>query len=454
LAPAAAALGIALVAAGASAADGDLDPGFGIGGYTLTGVTSASFEIPAKPVVLPDGRILICSIVDDGSGSAEDFFVARLHADGALDDSFDFDGRVTIDFDSHDDTCSAVTAQADGKVLLAGRSEDVVIGNSDFAIARLDGDGSLDPTFGAGTGKVLIPFDVGGTDDDIGTAIAIQPDGKILVAGWADTDTNGDDFALVRLLPDGTRDTTFNSTGRVTVGFDFADSTNRIDQADAIMIEPDERILLGGLAEASPGGFDFALVRLLPNGQLDSDFSADGRATIAFDLGDSRNDVTYESILQRDGKIVMAGTADTGSGGPNLDVAIGRLLPDGSPDPAFGIGGKVVVPFDLTTNGGDFALGVVEDGADRLVLGGVGTYDANSNFHPVALRLLGNGDLDPAFGMFGKKTFDFGATSELFTGVALQGTQIIAAGLALNAPDGDNVVARLAVDLVFADGFD
>jgi hypothetical protein len=99
-------LGIALFAAGASAADGDLDTTFGIGGYTLTGVAGASFQIPAKPVVLPDGRILVCSIIDDGSESGADFFVARLDADGALDTSFDFDGRVTIDFDSRSHSAS------------------------------------------------------------------------------------------------------------------------------------------------------------------------------------------------------------------------------------------------------------------------------------------------------------------------------------------------------------
>ncbi|HET6545143.1 MAG TPA: hypothetical protein VFG55_00170 [Rhodanobacteraceae bacterium] len=451
---AAAALGIALFAAGASAADGDLDPTFGTGGYTLTGITGATFQNPPKPVVLPDGRILVCSVIDDGQ-SGQDFFVARLDADGALDTNFDFDGRVTIDFDSRADSCSAIAAQADGKILLAGSSEDSATSNSDFAIARLNADGSLDPTFGAGTGKTLVPFDVGGSDVDIGDAITVQPDGKILVAGWANTDTNGDDFALVRLLPDGTRDTTFNSTGRVTVGFDLVDSANRTDQADAVMIDPNGHILLGGIAEANAaGGFDFALVRLLSNGQLDTNFSADGRATIAFDFGASDSDVSYQSILQRDGKIVMIGAADTGSGDSNFDAAIARLLPDGSPDPAFGIGGKVVVPFDLSTNGNDIALGVVEDSANRLAVVGVGAYDAMPDFHPVALRLLGNGDLDPAFGAFGKKTFDFGATTELFTGVALQGTQIIAGGLVSSGSDGDNIVARLEVDLVFADGFE
>jgi uncharacterized delta-60 repeat protein len=450
-----AALGLALFAAGASAADGDLDPTFGTGGYTLTGVTGANYQIPPKPVVLPGGGILVCSVIDDGGQSGQDFFVALLDADGALDTGFDFDGRITIDFDGRADGCNAIAAQADGKILLAGSSIDSVTNNSDFAITRLDADGSLDPTFGAGTGKTLVPFDVGGSDNDIGTAIMIQPDGKILVAGWANTATNGDDFALVRLLPDGTRDTTFNSTGRLTVGFDFADSLQKTDQADAIMIDADGRILLGGIAEVSATfGFDFALVRLLSNGQLDTNFSADGRTTIAFDLGASDSDISYQSILQRDGKIVMVGAADTGSGDSNRDAAIVRLLPDGSPDPAFGIDGKVVVPFDLTINGNDIALGVVEDSANRLVVAGIGGYDTMSNLHPVALRLLGNGDLDPAFGAFGKKTFDFGAANELFTGVALQGTQIIAGGIVSSGSDGDNIVARLEVDLVFADGFE
>ena len=453
------ALFVAFLAAGfacspAAGADGNVDTAFGTGGIATTGLTTQGFELPEKPLVLPDGKILICSSVVTGGPSGSDFFVARFNADGMPDTSLSFDGKVTIDFDSRNDICNALALQADGRIVVAGSSAPAMSPNEDFAVARLNSDGSPDMTFGGGTGQALFPFDIGGSDGDVAGAVAIQPDGKILAAGWAVTDASGYDFAVVRLLPDGSRDTTFNSTGRVTVAFDFP-GTSGIDQADAIAIDDQARILLGGVAETAPASFDFALARLLPNGQLDHSFDADGRATIGFDLGNTNSDLSYHTILLQDGRIVMVGAADAGVGSTqNNDVAIARLLPDGSPDAGFGIGGKVVVPFDLVTNGNDVATAVVEDSAGRLVVVGGATYDATFDFRSFALRLLGNGTLDGNFGSFGKKTYDFGGTADVFLGVALQGTQIIASGQLATAPDSDNFVTRLAVDLIFADGFE
>ena len=453
--PAVLALAAAMsMSSAAVAADGDLDPTFGTGGFTLTGLTTAGFELPAKPIVQPDGKILICSNVASGGPSGTDFFIARFNPDGSPDASFDFDGQVTIDFASRNDGCNALALQSDGKIVAIGSSSDATP-NSDFAVARLDADGSLDPTFGAGAGTVIVPFDLGGNNNDTAGAVAMQPDGKILVAGWAQAATNNVDFAVVRLLPDGTRDTTFNATGRVTVAFDFP-GTGGTDQADAVMVDDAGRIILGGVAETQLNSFDFALVRLLPNGQLDHNFNADGRATIAFDLGATMSELSYQSILTRDGRIVMVGAADTGSGTTtNNDVAIARVLPDGSLDGSFGIGGKVVVPFDLVTNGGDVATGVVEDGAGRFVIVGAALID-DVNFYDrsVALRLKPNGDLDSSFGSFGKKTYSFGGDSDLATGVALQGTQPVLTGLTMSGTDSDDFVARVEVDMIFADGFD
>jgi len=322
-------------------------------------------------------------------------------------------------------------------------------------VARLNADGSLDPTFGAGSGTVLVPFDLGDNNGDTAGAVTLQPDGKILVAGWAVVGASNYDFAVVRLLPDGTRDTTFNSTGRVTVAFDFA-GTDGIDQADAIMVDDAGRIVVGGVAETQPSSFGFALVRLLPNGQLDHNFSADGRATIDFDLGATLSELSYQSILTRDGKIVMVGQADAGSGSTtNGDVAIARVLPDGSLDGTFGIGGKVVVPFDQVTNGGEVATGVVEDDAGRLVVVGATVVDDTNFFtRSFALRLTPGGDLDASFGTFGKKVYNFGGDTDLATGVALQGTQPIMAGITTSGTDTDNFVARLDVDMIFANGFE
>lgn len=443
----------ALACNAASATDGELDPAFGSGGVAVSGVTLAGFELPTKPVVQPDGKILTCSRLENAGPSQAEFFIARFNADGSPDASFNFGGTVSVDFGGGIDRCNAIAVQPDGKIIAAG-STGADTSTSDFAVARLNADGTLDPTFGAGTGKTTVPFDLGNTNQDVADAIVLQPDNKIIVAGIVDTASNGNDFGVVRLMPDGTRDTTFNSTGRVTVGFDFPASTNKTDQADAVVLDDAGRILVSGIAQTDGQAFDFALARILPSGQLDTNFDADGRATIGFDAGASNSDASYQMIRDRSGRLVMVGAADTGTSETNNDVAIARLRPNGTPDPTFGVGGKVIVPFDIIANGNDVATGVVEDSAGRLVLVGAATSDLSFNFRSFALRLRGDGTLDQSFGSFGKKIYLFGATADLFMGVTLQGTQIIGGGQLTSGTDVDNFVARLLVDLIFADGFE
>lgn len=440
----------------AHAANGDFDTSFGSAGIGFAGVATASLQLPPSPVVQADGRILACSVLVGTGSSGDDIFVARFRADGTLDTSFSFDGRVTVDFGG-DETCNAIAVQSDGKIVVVGTTS--ANGNGDYAIARLNADGTLDTNFGGGTGKTIVPFDLGGSKNDIASSVAIQPDGKIVVAGWADNATD-EDFAIVRLLPDGSRDPAFNLTGRVTVAFDLG--TGKTDQASSVAIDAAGNIVVGGVAQSAGGGFDFAVARLKPNGQLDADFDGDGRATVAFDLGDSGNDLCYHLLLQRDGRIVLVGNADTSpTSTANGDMAIARLLPDGSPDDSFGIHGKTVVSFDLMANGADGAFGVAEQGNGKLVLVGVAQWNDTPAFqtHVALVRLDADGSLDPQFGAFGKKVLDFGAASpgsQYGFGVALQGTAIIVSGIA-NRPGPDNpsdlYVARLQNDLIFADGF-
>ncbi len=171
----------------AAAADGDLDPAFGVGGFGVAGVTGAAFILPPKLAVQPDGKILYCSELNTGGGTGSDFLIMRFNANGSLDTSFNFDGKVTVDFSNHNEGCNAVAVQPDGKIVAVGASEPSGSFNFDFAIARLNADGTLDASFGAGTGKTTVVLDLGDTNSDSGNAVALQPDGKIVVAGWADT---------------------------------------------------------------------------------------------------------------------------------------------------------------------------------------------------------------------------------------------------------------------------
>jgi uncharacterized delta-60 repeat protein len=437
----------ALASSVAWAVDGDLDPSFGTsGGYTYLGESGMAFQLPMRSAVLADGRILTCGGVATSS-SGDDFLVALLTADGELDTSFNFSGTATVDFGGNDDICNTVLIQPNGKILLIGSSAPTSgTSGSDFALARLNANGTLDTTFGAGTGRVTVGFDLGGANTDYGAQAVLQPDNKIVVAGIAEAAT-GYDFAVTRLLQDGSRDTTFGVAGRVVV--DFNADPESVDQADSVVLDDQGRIIVGGIAEVN-GSEDFALVRLLPNGALDANFNGDGKATIPFDLGNTNGDISYRTILTHDHKIIMVGGADTGTATSNNDFAIARVLPNGSLDTTFGVGGKTVISFDLTANGNDVATDVVETANGSFIV--VGTAAEGSSSAGGALRLTSNGTLDDSFGVFGKETYLFGSPTFLFTGAMLQGTQVIATGI--NGAGADIAVARLSIDSIFANGFE
>jgi uncharacterized delta-60 repeat protein len=164
--------------------------------------------------------------------------------------------------------------QPDGKSIAAGVTVKTDA-DFDFALARYNPDGSLDPGFGTG-GKVTTDF-FGHRDEASG--VALESDGRILVAGSTETgpDQQSSDFALTRYTPDGSLDTTFGSGGRVVT--DFAGG---LDQARAILIQPDGRIVVAGFAGKSSGGSGGALARYNSDGSPDPSFGSSGRVIRLF----------------------------------------------------------------------------------------------------------------------------------------------------------------------------
>jgi len=459
----------AAMASSAIAADGDLDTTFGDGGFRLSGILDGYASLTSGMAVQPDGKILLC----EGEGTTVlDFYVARFTADGAVDTSFSFDGHTTIDFGGNDDVCSGIAVQPDGKIVVAGTSTPHNGTNGDFAVARLNSDGTLDTAgFGNGTGKSVVAFDLGDNNADTAAAVALRPDGRIVVGGSAATASNGLDFAILQLNTDGSRDTGFNLTGRVTVGFDLAGSTTKNDAAQRLLIDAGGRIVAAGFADHGlPGGLDMAVLRLLPNGQPDPDFNADGRATLAFDLGGANganSDQVVGMAIDRQERIVLTGAADssttshTDPNTANNDVAVARLLPDGSPDMTFGIGGKTVIAFDLAPNGVDYGIAILEQGNGRLYVAGtaIGLQAPPAYEYATLVRLLPDGTPDTSFGTVGKRLYDFEQSmpsGQLFHSIAMQGSKMVLGG-ALNSVDIthiDFVVARITDDLIFADSFE
>jgi uncharacterized delta-60 repeat protein len=385
----------------AEAAAGDLDPTFGSGGKTSTDILNDT-DLAAGVVVQPDGKIIA------GGVSGLDFAVVRYNSDGSLDLSFGPNGRVRTDFFGSFDEGHAVALQSDGKILLAGSAVNSIT-FQDFALARYNTDGALDPTFGSG-GKVTTDFF---DDNDEAWALAIQTDGKIVLAGRAATDS-GFAFAIARYLPGGSIDPSFGSGGKVISHFSGA------DRAFAVAVQPDGKILAAGTV----------IARYNPDGSIDSGFGAGGSVVPGL--------IVRGLALQSNGKTVAAG-----SNLLSTDFAVARYDSDGTLDSTFGSGGKVITDFFGQSDVG-LAVVIQPDG-NLIVSGQVSTQDfVTSAFGLV--RYKNDGSLDATFGSGGRVTTDFfeANVSGGASGLALQSDgRIIAAGGAFNSATGwDFVLAR------------
>jgi uncharacterized delta-60 repeat protein len=389
----------------AQAKAGDLDPSFGIGGKVTTDFGTIDDAISDKMAVQADGKPVAAGYANDGP--ARDFALARYTPSGTLDPAFGSGGTVTTDFYGYTDHAQGgLVVQPDGKLVAAGASFTFFTGgNYDFALARYNPDGTPDSSFGTGG---LVTTGISGGDDQA-FAIALQPDGKLVAAGEA-----SGDFALARYNPDGTLDPSFNSSGLVTT--DFAGGLDRVEalavQADGMLVaagqafsgasldfalaryHPDGTldesfgsgggkvttdlaggddagfftiaILAGGKLVAQGSGFtgagqDFTLARYNPNGTLDSAFGSGGKVTTDFAGGD---DFGIGLVVQADGKLVAGGYAFIGA---LRDFALARYKPNGTLDRTFGRQGKLTTDFAGGDNGA-VTLAIQADG--KLVAGG------------------------------------------------------------------------------------
>jgi len=294
--------------------DGTADTTFGFNGRILVSFAGIGSEDELRDLLIqPDDRILAAGFSDLGLRNVSDFAVARLNADGFPDASFGQAGRVSTDVSGAGslDRGNALALQEDGRILLAGTS------NNDFALVRYNPDGSLDTGFGSGGKKVIDVTGMGSADT--GSDVAVQPDGRIVMVGYSFAATPSSsrwDFTILRFNTDGTLDNSFGSGGRVV--FDFTGS-NGDDKAFAVAIQEDGKILVGGQDLRG----DFALARLNPDGTLDGSFGLGGKVVTAF--GSGTIDQIMRMVLQPDRKILVGGTTSS-------RVAITRYLNDPAPE--------------------------------------------------------------------------------------------------------------------------
>lgn len=345
-------------------ADGSLDTTFGTGGKVTT-VFGGVEDTASAVAIQADGMIVVAGTTDSNGNQNYQFAVARYDTYGTLDPNFGVGGKATTSFFGTYNSAHAVVVQPDGRIVVAGFAGNSFVGLSDgrFGIARYNADGSLDTAgFGAGTGKVITDF--GGSFSNA-TSVALQSDGKIVVAGASNAgSTSTQDFALARYNTDGSLDLSFgeNLDGQVTTDF-----FERDDFGQSVSVDASGNIVVAGQAYPQTGPRTFAIARYTPDGDLDPDFDDDGMVTTDF--------LTYGSfalavVVDANG-IVAAGGAQ-GKRSRVIQFALARFNnSDGSLDTTFGTGGKVTTSFSgaadvasalaLYDNGNIVAAGQAQD---------------------------------------------------------------------------------------------
>jgi uncharacterized delta-60 repeat protein len=414
--------------------DGSLDGMFGGTGIVTIPAGSGFINIANALVVQGTGieprKIILAGY--SFSNSKYDFCIVRFNENGTPDNTFDGDGRVFTSFGSDQDAAYGAALVPGGKLLVVG-STLINQNNDDFALARYNlSDGSLDISFD-GDGKMTQDI---GEHPSLAKAVAIQADGKIIVAGGAINGINyggTHSIALTRFNPDGVMDMSFGHFGKATATFGEQDSF-----LNALAIQPDGRIVGAGFT-----GTNFLVVRYTTNGVLDTSFNGNGIATTSLAAA---GNIANAIALQSDGKIVIVGTISFG-----VDFAILRYNPNGTLDASFDGDGKVTVAVDPGINQAN-AVKILSDG--KIVVAGYsGIGGTTIGF--TAVRLRTNGVVDSSFGTFGVLATVIGTPGCIGTALALQPDgKFLIAGYSANGTDVDFALARYDTNGVLDTTFD
>ena len=366
--------------------------------------------------IQPDGRIVAAgvSVSASGNGVAS---VARLLPDGTLDNTFGTGGKVTVSDGTSFTELYAVAVQPDGKIVVVGRgTQQFTFTYYSLFAARFNADGTLDRAFGSG-GKITITSPA----NLIGYDLKLQSDGKIVVAGTVQR-VVGDgifeyDMFAARFHPNGLPDSGFGGSGGggggiVIYAFGSAGSPS-FEEAKALSILPNGKIILAGTH----------LLRVESNGAVDTTFSP-SPVPLVFSATDVK--------VQPDGKILLSGSS-------NSNFALARYNPNASIDMNFGTAGTAILDF----GGADIANALYLEADGDIVAGGSTLLGGSPSRKKFALaRFKPNGSPDPIFGAGGKVITDFGGEAEIL-GIARQADgKIVAAGSAKLSIDRDYALAR------------
>ena len=345
--------------------NGSLDTTFGTGGKVLTNIGAGVRDI----VIQGDGKIVAAGY---SYVTPDNFVLVRYNSNGSLDTSFGSGGMVLT---SMGGGVTALALQGDGRIVAAGYSH--ISYGYDFALARYDTNGTLDPAFGFGSGKVFTSGGMGRGAADV----AIQTDGKILAAGGS---------YLARYNSDGTPDMAFGTGSGVV----FAGSAY---EQTGVAIQADGKILAAGSAYMGPGGYGLALTRYIgTDGFIDTPFASGGRTTIAamsiYNLG------TTSVVPQSNGNIVVAGCSQ-------YQFVLARYDSTGFPDTSFASGGVIIATGGSYWSNDSVVRNIAVQSTDgKIVLVGSTYKDDASGYDFALARLNSDGSLDTGFGTGGKVT--------------------------------------------------
>ncbi len=304
------------------------------------------------------------------AGNATQFTLLRYTSSGVLDSTFGNGGIVTTSiqtssatFPNPNDQATNLVIQPDGKIVVVGFSTYPGAVGQLMAIVRYNTDGTLDTTFGGGTGIVTTTF-VGGNEQY--NSVIVQPNGQIVAAGYASV-AGKNEFAIARYNADGTLDNSFNGNGEILQPFSSGGAI-----ANSLALQSDGQIVVAGGVTTTSGG-SFAIARFNTNGSLDTSFGSLNTpipgspsipgGTVTPLVGTNAAGTAANSVLlQSDGKIVIAGVAQGVASGPT-EFAMARLTNAGILDSTFGTAGVVLQ-----------SIGTVGDGATAIAHSGSGTF--------------------------------------------------------------------------------
>ncbi len=308
------------------------DYSFGSAGEVTTNINP--IEYGKDIVVQPDGKVIVAGNSLSTGSTGWDFTIIRYNANGSIDTTFGTSGIAKLDFSNRVDLVSGIALQSNGKIVLVGSTCVQNDNNScNFAIARLNSNGSLDNTFGGFRNGGKITTDFAGLNDEA-SKVAIQTDGKIVVVGRTLINAGNFNYAIVRYNSNGTLDTGFNGDGKAAFSLGNAGANDLAIQTD------------GKIVAVGSGNFDFGILRLTSNGFPDVSFGSVGQVSIDF----GGNDVANTVALTTDGKIVLGGSAQLFFGAFN-DSAIVRLNTNGTLDNSFDGDGKITNSLTPTNDG-------------------------------------------------------------------------------------------------------